>query len=84
MTNAYKMKLQEIRKLEQEERLRNAKEDADDVTKKKDILGFYFNLKKNIAFGGSESGEKHPEPKPQVPNEVKKMNLHLQAILLMI
>lgn len=38
----------------EEERIRQLKEDKDDVTKKSDLSDFYFNLGKNVAFGAKD------------------------------
>ncbi|CAN8320430.1 unnamed protein product [Cochlearia groenlandica] len=48
---AYKSKLIEQNKWLEEERLRELCEEKDDVTKKKDLSEFYFNIGKNVAFG---------------------------------
>ncbi|KAK6163629.1 hypothetical protein DH2020_000493 [Rehmannia glutinosa] len=65
VTSAYKKKLAEQAKWLEEERLREMREEKEDVTKKTDISDFYFNLGKNVAFGSREadSGKptKHPE-----------------------
>lgn len=64
VTAAYKRKLQEQAKWLEEERLRELREERDDVTKKADISDFYFNLQKNVAFGGegkSRKAENHHE-----------------------
>ncbi|KAF9611860.1 hypothetical protein IFM89_036504 [Coptis chinensis] len=51
ITSAYKKKLAEQEKWMQEERRRELREEKEDVTKKSDILDFYFNLSKNVAYG---------------------------------
>ncbi|KAM1530015.1 hypothetical protein ACFX1Z_019161 [Malus domestica] len=51
VTGAYKKKLAEQAKWAEEDRLRQLREEKDDVTKKKDLTDFYFNLQKNVAFG---------------------------------
>ncbi|KAM3251495.1 nuclear speckle splicing regulatory protein 1 isoform X2 [Capsicum annuum] len=58
VTAAYKRKLQEQAKWLEEERLRELKEERDDVTKKTDISDFYFSLTKNVAFGGEGKSKK--------------------------
>ncbi|XP_059659643.1 uncharacterized protein LOC132306319 [Cornus florida] len=55
VTSAYKKKLAEQAKWLEEERLRQLREEKDDVTKKSDISDFYFNLSKNVAFGSKEA-----------------------------
>ncbi|KAI3914887.1 hypothetical protein MKX01_018056 [Papaver californicum] len=51
VTSAYKKKLAEQAKWLEEERIRELREEKDDVTKKSDISDFYFNLGKNVACG---------------------------------
>lgn len=54
VTGAYKKKLAEKAKWEEEDRLRQLREEKDDVTKKSDLSDFYFNLTKNVAFGAGD------------------------------
>ncbi|KAL0741007.1 hypothetical protein Bca4012_082520 [Brassica carinata] len=61
ITGAYKRKLEEQKKWLAEERLREIREEKDDVTKKKDLSDFYFNIDKNVAFGARDSEEKEAE-----------------------
>lgn len=61
ITGAYKRKLEEQKKWLAEERLRELREEKDDVTKKKDLSDFYFNIDKNVAFGARDSEEKEAE-----------------------
>ncbi|KAF8015978.1 hypothetical protein BT93_H1507 [Corymbia citriodora subsp. variegata] len=77
VTSAYKKKLAEQEKWMEEERLRQMREEKDDVTKKKDLSDFYFNLEKNVALGASalesRKMEKHAElKKPEKPVELQK------------
>jgi len=82
ITAAYKEILQKRNQQEQEEAKCDAKDVADDVTKKKDIYDFYLNLHKNIAMGGDT--EKTPEPEqkhtkilfatPQPPMDTKSIS----------
>lgn len=52
VTGAYKKKLAEQAKWLEEERLRDLREQAEEVTKKSDLSDFYRNLfSKNVAFG---------------------------------
>ncbi|XP_051134221.1 uncharacterized protein LOC127253607 [Andrographis paniculata] len=55
VTSAYKKKLAEQAKWLEEERIRELKEEKEDVTKKTDLSDFYFNLSKNVAFGSNEA-----------------------------
>ncbi|XP_031504599.1 uncharacterized protein LOC116267153 [Nymphaea colorata] len=65
VTSAYKKKLAEQAKWLEEERLRELREQKDDVTKK-DITDFYFNLSKNVAFGAQATqSDRMPLGKPQ-------------------
>ncbi|XP_011006795.1 PREDICTED: nuclear speckle splicing regulatory protein 1-like isoform X2 [Populus euphratica] len=50
VTAAYKRKLAEQEKWMEEERLRELKEEKEDVTKKSDLSDFYFNIGKNAAL----------------------------------
>ncbi|KAK9734608.1 hypothetical protein RND81_04G151500 [Saponaria officinalis] len=62
LTSAYKRKLAEKEQWEREERLRQLREERDDVTKKSDISDFYFSLSKNVAFGAADkTAVKEPE-----------------------
>uniref|UniRef100_A0A2P2IQR6 Nuclear speckle splicing regulatory protein 1 N-terminal domain-containing protein n=1 Tax=Rhizophora mucronata TaxID=61149 RepID=A0A2P2IQR6_RHIMU len=54
VTSAYKKKLAEQAKWMEEERLRELREEKEDVTKKTDLTDFYFNLEKNVAFGATD------------------------------
>lgn len=71
ITSAYKKKLAEQAMWLQEEKLRELREDKDDVTKKSDITDFYFSLAKNVAFGSKEAvmkeAELHRPDKEQPP-----------------
>ncbi|XP_057773765.1 uncharacterized protein LOC130993063 isoform X2 [Salvia miltiorrhiza] len=55
VTSAYKKKLAEQAKWVEEERLRELREQKDDVTTKADLSDFYFNLSKNVAFGSGDA-----------------------------
>ncbi|CAH1417973.1 unnamed protein product [Lactuca virosa] len=62
VTGAYKRKLAEQAKWLEEERLRQLREEKEDITKKGgDMSEFYFNLSKNVAFGAEGSEAKKPE-----------------------
>ncbi|KAL6966788.1 hypothetical protein U1Q18_032582 [Sarracenia purpurea var. burkii] len=61
VTSAYKKKLAEQAKWLEEEHLRQLREEKEDVTKKKDISDFYFNLSKNVAFGAQEAETRKSE-----------------------
>ncbi|KAI7755208.1 hypothetical protein M8C21_025655 [Ambrosia artemisiifolia] len=56
VTGAYKRKLAEQAKWLEEERLRQLREEKEDITTKKggDMTEFYFNLSKNVAFGARD------------------------------
>ncbi|KAJ8492106.1 hypothetical protein OPV22_013827 [Ensete ventricosum] len=65
VTGAYKKKLAEQAKWLEEEKLRQIREERDDVTKKSDLSDFYFGLGENVAFGAqSEVATKRKEQKP--------------------
>lgn len=83
VTGAYKRKLAEQAKWMEEERLRQIREEKDDVTKKKDLTDFYVNLEKNVAFGASapesRKMEKHAESKkPEKHVELQKPEKHVE------
>ncbi|XP_010246697.1 PREDICTED: nuclear speckle splicing regulatory protein 1-like [Nelumbo nucifera] len=61
VTSAYKRKLAEQAKWLEEERLRELREEKEDVTKKKDMTDFYFNLSNNVAFGAKTAESRNPE-----------------------
>lgn len=68
VTSAYKKKLAETEKWMQEERLRELREERDDVTKKSDLSDFYFNLSKNVAFGAGKTTESGKQVKLEEKN----------------
>lgn len=58
VTKAYKRKLEERKRLEEEDAEREREEEANDVTKKTGgaaFASFYGNFNKNVAMGGTES-----------------------------
>lgn len=63
VTNAYKKKLAEQAKWMEEERLRQLREEKEDVTKKSDISDLYFNPQKNISYGAANVVEPRDPPK---------------------
>ncbi|XP_022869555.1 nuclear speckle splicing regulatory protein 1-like [Olea europaea var. sylvestris] len=65
VTSAYKRKLAEQAKWLEEERIRELREEKEDVTKKTDISDFYFNLGKNVAFGGGVAVSGKPKEKQE-------------------
>ncbi|CAN1151434.1 Nuclear speckle splicing regulatory protein 1 [Linum perenne] len=71
VTNAYKKKLAERNQWLEEEKLRELKEQKDDVTKKSDLSDFYFNLNKNVAFGGKDA-EMTRQEKQAETNKLEK------------
>lgn len=81
LTGAYKRKLAEQEKWMEDERLCELREQKDDVTKKSDLTDFYFNLRKNVAFGAVDKTKlKEPEGKESEPSssigDVKKPETH--------
>lgn len=73
VTSAYKKKLAEQAKWMEEERMRQLREEKDDVTKKTDLSDFYFNLGKNVAFGAKDI-EVRKQEKPA--EELRKPDKH--------
>ncbi|GER53056.1 coiled-coil domain-containing protein 55 [Striga asiatica] len=65
VTSAYKKKLAEQAKWLEEERLRELREEKEDVTKKTDISDFYFNLGKNVAYGARQVDSRILEKQPK-------------------
>ncbi|GJX78043.1 nuclear speckle splicing regulatory protein 1-like protein [Tanacetum coccineum] len=62
VTGAYKRKLAEQAKWLEEERLRQLREEREDITKKGgDMSEFYYSLSKNVAFGAPDKPSKHKE-----------------------
>ncbi|KAK1426904.1 hypothetical protein QVD17_15584 [Tagetes erecta] len=85
VTGAYKRKLAEQAKWLEEERLRQLREEKEDITKKGgDMTEFYFNLSKNVAFGArdgeSTKVRKHTEEsKSQIPEESQPSKVSASA-----
>ena len=58
LTSAYREKLKELEEKEKELKARQNGEEEGDVTKRKDMHGFYYNLmKRNVSFGGKLADE---------------------------
>lgn len=76
VTSAYKKKLAEQAKWMEEERLRQLREEKDDVTKKTDLSDFYFNLGKNVAFGAKDIESRKQERRVE---ELRKPDKHGDA-----
>ncbi|GLT81962.1 hypothetical protein SLE2022_003840 [Rubroshorea leprosula] len=72
VTGAYKKKLAEQAKWMEEERLRQLREEKEDVTKKSDLSDFYFNLGKNVAFGAKEAAVRKQEKLTELSKAEKK------------
>ncbi|GAV58945.1 DUF2040 domain-containing protein [Cephalotus follicularis] len=72
VTSAYKKKLAEQAKWMEEERLRQLREDKDDVTKKSDLSDFYFNLGRNVAFGAREVESRKAEKQAETKRPEKE------------
>lgn len=61
ITAAYKNRLKELEEKEKELKARQIKEEDGDVTKRKDMSGFYYNLmKRNVSFGGGKPVNDEP------------------------
>ncbi|KAG9450537.1 hypothetical protein H6P81_010502 [Aristolochia fimbriata] len=80
VTSAYKKKLAEQAKWLEEERLRQLREEREDVTKKEDLSDFYFNLSKNVAFGGGRKDREKPLREAEVAVSDDKVKQGLPAI----
>lgn len=87
ITGAYKRKLEEQKKWLAEERLRELREERDDVTKKTDLSDFYFNMEKNVALGARGIEEKEEQRKAkkleeEIRKEEKKADSPAEEVLL--
>ncbi|WOG84423.1 hypothetical protein DCAR_0103606 [Daucus carota subsp. sativus] len=71
VTGAYKRKLAEQAKWLEEDRLRELREQKEDITKKGDMSDFYFNLSKNVAFGATEAELRKKEKTQQVEEKIQ-------------
>lgn len=73
VTTAYKQKLAEQAKWLEEERLRELREQAEEVTKRSDLSDFYRNLlSKNEAFGASKHKAERAAPQESLQAEQEK------------
>lgn len=72
VTGAYKRKLAEQEKWMAEERLRQLREEKDDVTKKSDLSDFYANLGKNVAFGAEDAASRKLKKQTELQEAEKK------------
>ncbi|KAK9069051.1 hypothetical protein SSX86_013167 [Deinandra increscens subsp. villosa] len=85
VTGAYKRKLAEQAKWLEEERVRQLREEKEDITKKGgDMTEFYFNLSKNVAFGAEDGKSTKPhkhteESKSQMPEESQPSKVSASA-----
>jgi len=71
VTSAYRKKMEEMQKLEEEDKKRQAMEEILDVTKQKDMSGFYRHLYRQTM--GEEKGQKvKPEIKEEIKTEIKE------------
>lgn len=70
VTTAYKQKLAEQAKWIEEERIRELREQANEVTNKKDLSDFYQNLlSKNVAFGANKNKADRTTPQEMSPEK---------------
>jgi len=67
VTSAYRKKMEEMQKLEEEEQKRQAMEDILDVTKQKDMSGFYRHLYRQTM--GEEKGQKSTDVEKEASEE---------------
>ncbi|XP_008799689.2 nuclear speckle splicing regulatory protein 1-like [Phoenix dactylifera] len=68
VTSAYRKKLAEQAKWLEEEKLRQIREEKEDVTKKSDLSDFYFGLNKNVAFGAQLEERAKPNKQDRANN----------------
>ena len=69
VTAAYRKKLEEDRKWLEEEKIADAREAADDVTKKGDLSGFYHNLMSRNEAAGAVADKSRAAPEPATGEE---------------
>ena len=69
VTAAYRKKLEEDRKWLEEEKIADAREAADDVTKKGDLSGFYHNLLSRNEAAGAVADRSRAAPEPPANSE---------------
>lgn len=74
VTGAYKKKLEEQQRWAREQALRDLRDERDDVTKKTDVSDFYFNLHKNVAFGGGNKDSMNLDKKAEVTKPEKEVD----------
>lgn len=82
VTSAYRKKLEEQQKWLEEERVRQLREEKEDVTKKKDLSDFYFGLVKNVAFGAQTHDNTkcgHPLKADNKPEDTNTSSLDAEA-----
>ena len=71
VTSAYRKKMEEMERLEEEERRKDALDELTDVTKQKDMSGFYRHLYRQTM--GQEKGQKEKEEAEQ--KDIKKVDV---------
>lgn len=72
VTAAYKERLKELEEKEKELKLRQIKEEDGDVTKRRDMSGFYYNLlKRNVSFGGGKTNHEQKTKKAETETEIR-------------
>ncbi|CAN6241680.1 unnamed protein product [Urochloa humidicola] len=80
VTSAYRKKLEEQQKWLEEERIRQLREEREDVTKKKDLSDFYFGLEKNVAFGAHGNAKNaDPRKSDNKPEDTKSSSLDAEV-----
>ncbi|CAD6263620.1 unnamed protein product [Miscanthus lutarioriparius] len=82
VTSAYRKKLEEQQKWLEEERMRQLREEKEDVTKKKDLSDFYFGLERNVAFGARTHGNTKcadPQKSDNKPEDTNTSSLGAEA-----
>lgn len=76
VTSAYRQRLAELEEKEKELKERQKDEEDGDVSKRKDMSGFYYNLmKRNVSFGGKKV--KAEEEKVEVAERVEKQSIQI-------
>ena len=76
VTSAYRQRLQELEEKEKILKERQRHEEDGDVTKRKDMSGFYYNLmKRNVSFGGEDQKKRVKPVETSFNNQIEDLDL---------
>ncbi|KAL5704193.1 hypothetical protein ACHQM5_022651 [Ranunculus cassubicifolius] len=85
VTNSYKKNLADREQLKEKDRLRELREEKEDVTKKKDINDFVYHFSENKAFGAKVTGKTNTMvPEKQIARKIdsQKTKVRCQSEIL--